>query len=120
MINEVGGQYHLASQEFLAGFSAGARFVQGFAFKYPQYVSAVAILSAGNYYPPSYAAHIPMLVVIGDQDDPGAVKTAADFSNLLKQSGHDIQYVLLPGVGHALTNRGQQLTIDLFRKTQGK
>ncbi len=120
VINEVHAQYRLAPQEFLAGFSAGAQFVQGFAFKYPQYVSAVAILSSGNYYPPSYAAKIPMLVVIGDRDDPGAISTAADFSTTLKASGHDIQYVVLPGIGHTLTKRGQELTIELFRKTQGE
>ena len=119
-VNEVRSQYRLASQEFLAGFSAGAQFVQGFAFRYPQYVSGIAVLSSGNYYPPSYAARIPMLVVIGDRDDPGAVSTAADFSSTLKQNGFDIQYVVLPGVGHVLTSRGEQLTIDLFRKTQGK
>lgn len=78
------------------------------------------MLSSGNYYPPSYAARIPMLVVIGDQDDPGAVSTASDFASALQENGRDMQYVLLPGVGHTLTSRGQQLMIDMFRKTQGK
>ncbi len=117
-INEVRAQYRVAPKEFMAGFSAGAQFVQGFAFTYPQYVSGVAILSAGNYYFPSMAPQIPMLVVIGSLDDPGAVAAAADFSAALKQNGFDIQYEQLPGVGHALTSRGQQLTIELFRRTQ--
>lgn len=119
-INQVHSQYRVSSQEFLAGFSAGAQFVQGFAFAHPQYVSGLAILSAGNYYPPGSAARIPMLVVIGDRDDPGAVNTAADFSSRLKQAGFDVNYAVLPGVGHTLTVSGQQLTIQLFRKTQGR
>jgi predicted esterase len=119
-INEVRAQYRVAPQEFLAGFSAGAQFVQGFAFRYPQYVSGVAILSAGNYYPVAFAAHIPMLVVIGGGDDPGAVTTAADFSSTLQRNGFDVQYVVLPGVGHTLTDHAQQLTIELFRRTQTK
>jgi dipeptidyl aminopeptidase/acylaminoacyl peptidase len=61
-----------------------------------------------------------MLVVIGDRDDPGAISTSADFASTLKQAGFDIEYVVLPGVGHTLTSHGQQLTIELFRKTQGK
>jgi len=120
VINQVRTEYRIASREFLAGFSAGAQFVQGVAFRYPQYVSGVAVLSAGNYYPPSYAANVPMLVVIGDRDDPGAVSTSADFASTLEQSGFDVQYVVLPGVGHTLTNQARQLTIELFRKAQGE
>ncbi len=119
-VNAVHAEYRVASREFLAGFSAGAQFVQGMAFKYPQYVSGVAILSAGNYYPPTSATNIPMLVVIGDHDDPGAVSTSADFAASLQQAGFDVKYVVLPGVGHTLTNQARQLTIDLFRKTQGR
>jgi predicted esterase len=120
VINEVGSAYRLSPQEFLAGFSAGAQFVQGFAFKYPQYVSGVAVLSAGNYYPPNYARNLPMLVVIGDRDDPGAVRTASNFSGTLQQRGFDVQYVVLPGIGHALTDQAQDLTIQLWRRTQGR
>ncbi len=119
-VNAVRGEYRVASREFLAGFSAGAQFVQGMAFKYPQYVSGVAILSAGNYYPPGRASNIPMLVVIGASDDPGAVSTSADFAARLQQNGFDVKYVVLPGVSHTLTNQARQLTIDLFRKTQGR
>ncbi len=119
-INEVRAKYRVSSREFLAGFSAGAQFVQGFAFHYPQYVSGIAVLSSGNYYAPASAARVPMLVVIGDRDDPGAVSTSADFSSTLKQNGYDIEYVVLPGIGHTLTSRGQQLSIDLFRRTQAK
>ena len=118
LINQVSAEYRIAPREFLAGFSAGAQFVQGVAFRYPQYVSGVAVLSAGNYYPPANAANVRMLVVIGDRDDPGAISTSADFASALKRSGFDVQYTVLPGVGHTLTNQARDLTIELFRKTQ--
>jgi predicted esterase len=120
-INQVRSEYHMAPREFLAGFSAGAQFVQGFAFKYPQYVSGVSVLSAGNYYRPTPSAKgIPFLVVIGDQDDPVAVADSKSLVLMLKQDGFDVQYLVLPGVGHTVTDTGRQLTIALFRKAIGK
>ncbi len=119
VINEVRGEYRIAPREFMAGFSAGAQFVQGVAFRYPQYLSGAAVLSAGNYYPPSFLG-VPMLVVIGGGDDAGAVSTSADFASRLQQAGADVQYVVLPGVKHTLTDQGRKLTIELFRKTQGR
>jgi hypothetical protein len=38
----------------------------------------------------------------------------------LRQFGFDINYQLMPGVGHAVTKDGVHLTIDLFRKTMDK
>ncbi len=32
----------------------------------------------------------------------------------------DVQYKLTPGVGHAVTQEGVNLTMDLFRETIGK
>lgn len=120
-INQVRTNYRVMSREFIVGFSAGAQFVQGFSFKYPQYVSGVSILSAGNYYAPNFGSRgIPFLVVIGDQDDPVSVQGSAAFSAALSQGGFDIQYVTLPGVGHTITDKGRELTIALFRKTIGK
>jgi predicted esterase len=120
-INQVRADYRVAPREFLVGFSAGAQFVQGFAFKYPQYVSAVSILSAGNYYVPTLAARgIPFLVVIGDRDDPVAVQGSQGLASALSQGGFDVQYEVLPGVGHTVTDKGRQLTIALFRKAIGK
>jgi hypothetical protein len=34
--------------------------------------------------------------------------------------GFDVQYKVLPGVGHTVTKEGVDLTIELFRKTIGK
>jgi len=120
-INQVRANYRVSSREFVVGFSAGAQFVQGFAFKYPQYVSGVSVLSAGNYYTPNLGARgIPFLVVIGDQDDPLGVQGSEIFASSLSRTGFEVQYVVLPGVGHTVTDKGKELTIALFRKTIGK
>lgn len=63
---------------------------------------------------------VPMLVVIGGSDSPGAVQSSQMFVDGLKGYGFDIQYEVMPGVGHTVTKEGVNLTIDLFRKTIGK
>jgi len=115
-INQVSSQYSIKSKFFMAGFSAGAQFVQGFCFNYPQSTQAVAVLSAGNYYPPSpQAGGIPFLIVIGDQDDSTAINSSMQFAQILASNGSGVNYWLLPGVGHTITSKTKQLTIDLFR-----
>ena len=117
-IGEVKKDYRIRSRIFLTGFSAGAYFIQGFTYHYPQYVNGLSILSAGLYLNPNmFAELIPMLVVIGDNDNATAVQTSQMFVRDLKQFGFDVEYELMPGVGHAVTKAGVNLTIDLFRKT---
>jgi poly(3-hydroxybutyrate) depolymerase len=48
ILKEVKQECRVQDKIFLAGFSAGAQFVQGFAFAYPKSVSGVAVLSSGN------------------------------------------------------------------------
>jgi len=115
VINKVIRQYEIKPRFFMAGFSAGAQFVQGFCFDYPGAVQAVAVLSAGNYYQPSPAAGgIPFLIVIGDSDDPAAINGSAQFAQALAANGSGVSYWLLPGVGHQVTNKTRQLTIDFY------
>jgi hypothetical protein len=120
-VGEVKKEYRVRSRMFFTGFSAGAYFIQGFTYHYPQYVNGLSILSAGLYLNPNlFAEVIPMLVVIGDSDNPTAVQTSQMFVRDLRQFGFDINYQLMPGVGHAVTKDGVHLTIDLFRKTMDK
>ena len=51
-IDQVTAQYNINPRYFLVGFSAGAYFVQGFCFDYPESVQAVAVLSSGYFYRP--------------------------------------------------------------------
>lgn len=120
-IGEVKKEYRVRNRMFFAGFSAGAFFIQGFDYHYPQYVSGLAILSSGVYLAPRYFAElVPMTVVIGDADDPAAVQTSQSFVSGLQQYGFDVQYELMPGVGHSFTPTAQKRTIELFRKIANK
>ena len=120
-IGEVKKEYRVRNRMFFAGFSAGAYFIQGFDYHYPQYVSGLAILSSGLYLDPrSFAELIPMTVVIGDTDYAESVQSSQMFVDRLRQYGFDVHYELLPGVGHAFTPTAQKLTIELFRKIANK
>jgi predicted esterase len=116
-ISQVTGQYNIRPRYFLAGFSAGAAFVQGFCLHYPQSVEAVAVLSAGDYYIPFplMGAGTPFLIVIGDLDNPDSISGSKQFAQALTNNGIAVNYWLLPGVGHQVTDRTKQLTIDFYR-----
>lgn len=120
-IGELKKEYRVKPRMFFTGFSAGAFFIQGFTYHYPSYVSGLSILSSGVYLNPNlFAEVIPMVVVIGDQDNASAVQTSQIFVRDLRQFGFDVQYELMPGVGHAVTKKGIDLTIDLFRKIKDR
>jgi phospholipase/carboxylesterase len=120
LLNRTYRDYSVKTRVFLAGFSAGAQFVQGFAFKYPNNVGGVAVLSSGNYYSPNAAASsIPFLVVIGDKDDATSLANANAFASVLQRYGNPVEYHVLEGVGHSVTKDHKELTIDLFRRAVG-
>jgi predicted esterase len=120
-INEVDREYRLKPRIFFSGFSAGAFFVQGFTYHYPRAVSGLAILSSGLYLDPKmFVELVPMVVVIGDRDDPSAVADSRFFVQELQGYGFDVQYKVLPRVGHTVTRDGVNLTLELFRRTIGK
>lgn len=117
-VGEVKKEYRVRQRMFLSGFSAGAYFIQGFTYHYPQYVSGLSILSSGLYVNPNvFPEIIPMLVVIGDRDNASAVQTSQMFVQDLQKYGFNVQYLVMPGVGHAVTKDGVDLTINVFRQT---
>jgi phospholipase/carboxylesterase len=117
ILKEVEKECRVQDKVFLAGFSAGAQFVQGFAFAYPKSVTGVAVLSSGNYYEPNpKASNIPFLVVIGDLDNPVGLKSAGEFSEMLKQAGFSIDLHILPGVAHEITDQAKELTIEFYQQ----
>lgn len=120
-IGEVQKAYRIRKRMFFGGFSAGAFFIQGFTYHYPQYVSGLAVLSSGMYLDPGlFPELVPMAVVIGSADNVRAVETSQLFVDDLKSYGFDVEYTVLPGVGHAVTGESIGQTIDVFRKTVGK
>ncbi len=63
---------------------------------------------------------VPILVVIGDADNSQAFQTSKEFVNGLKNYGFDVEYKVLPGVGHTVTKEGVLATLELFRKIHHK
>lgn len=118
-VGQVQKDYRVSSRLFLAGFSAGAYFIQGFALHYPQSVSGLAILSTG-YYVPGLQTRVPILVAIGGADHPDSIRANQELVADLTQKGFDVQYQVFPGVGHEVTQEAKNLTIVFFRKTIGK
>ncbi|HEX5837869.1 MAG TPA: hypothetical protein VFY26_08560, partial [Anaerolineales bacterium] len=117
-VGEVKKDYRIRQRMFFSGFSAGAYFIQGFTYHYPQYVSGLSILSSGLYINPNaFPEIIPMLVVIGDRDNASAVETSQLFVQGLQNYRFNVHYLVMPGVGHTVTKDGVDLTIDLFRQT---
>jgi len=117
-VRAVQKEYNVSSRMFMAGFSAGAYFIQGFALHYPNYVSGLAILSSG-YYTTGFP-RVPVLIVIGGADHPESLQANAELATYLNNKGYDLRYYILPGVGHWPTSKTEELTIELFRKTIGK
>jgi predicted esterase len=118
-VGQVRQDYRVSSRLFLAGFSAGAYFIQGFALHYPQSVSGLAILSTG-YFVPGLQTRVPILVAIGGSDHPDSIRANQQLVSSLTENGFDVQYKIFPGVGHEVNNDAKSLTIELFRKTIGK
>ena len=121
IISQVRNEYNLEERLFLAGFSAGAQFVQGYAFRYPHSVKGVAVLSPGYSFSSTMGARdIPFMVVIGDREIPRRLEAAQRLVSLLEQNNFKVEYHLLPGVGHTLTTEARNLTIEFFREVNGK
>jgi predicted esterase len=110
---------HVEQRYFLAGFSAGAEFVQIYAMQDVNAVTGVAVLSSGNYHEPSRQAwDIPYLVTIGEQDNPIAVGNARQFAGLLQQRGFFVEIYVLPDTKHEVTREALEHSISFYQETR--
>ncbi len=117
ILAQVAQAHRVERRVVLVGFSAGAQFVQGYAFHHPQTVAGLVVLAAGTYYrPPAAVAKIPVRVIIGDRDDPIAIAGAQEFVRVLDREGFPVDLHILPGVGHAVTTDAQALTGELAQR----
>jgi predicted esterase len=115
IINKLYQERSLMANIFLAGFSGGAQFVQGFAFMNPAYVTGVSVMATGNYYqPPRSASHIRFIVLVGDQDNPVSIQNAKDLNAMLRGTGYRTELHVLPDIGHQISKEMVEITLDLF------
>jgi phospholipase/carboxylesterase len=115
ILNRVFQEYPVYPQVYLAGFSAGGAFVQGFAFQYPGLVFGVSCIAPGVVHPPPYSASgIPFFVIVGERDDPRIVDGTRQLAEMLQAQGNPVEYHIIPGSGHELSATARELTISLY------
>jgi predicted esterase len=117
ILNQVHKDYFVRNQIYLAGFSAGGQFVQGFTISYPQYVAAVSIIAPGNNYDIT-AGEVSktFYIMVGDQDNPDLINGAEQLANSMKANRLKVSYFLIPGIGHQINDREIELTLELYRQ----
>jgi dienelactone hydrolase len=116
ILNTVYSEYTINTKFFLAGFSAGAQFVQGYAMSYPNSVAGVSVISAGNFYPVDITLlNIKYLITVGDRDRE-RIDPARRFQHHLDTLGAQAEVHVIPGVGHAMSEEARELTLQFFQE----
>ncbi len=116
ILNAVYEEYTINTNFFLAGFSAGAQFVQGYALSYSGSVSGVSVISSGNFYPVDASLlGIKFLVTVGDRDRE-RIDGTRRFAHHLDTLGGQAEIHVLSGVGHAMSDEARELTLQLFQE----
>lgn len=115
ILRRVRTDYSVERQVFLAGYSTGGRFSQGFVFNHPNEVFALATISALNYFPPNrQAAHIPILILVGEKEGTPGISEADNFSADLDALGYTYHFQILPGDDSQFLSQSLDLTIEFY------
>jgi pimeloyl-ACP methyl ester carboxylesterase len=116
VLSEVYKQVVVDDRFFVAGYSAGGDFALAYAYRYPNAIVGVSVISAENFpQPSSQGIDLPVLITVGDRDDE-RVEAAQDFSEAMEARGFAARLVVLPGVGHQLSGDATRLTLDFFKQ----
>ena len=117
VLNQVARDVSIQDQFFFAGYSGGGQFVEAILLDYPQIVTGAAILAAPYYYAPDASAkQAPVLVMIGQSDDPVAIQSAQLYVEQLRQLGYSVTAEYPANVDHRLTRDMIQKTLQLYRQ----
>ena len=117
VLNQVARDVSIRDQFFFAGYSAGGQFVQAVLLDYPSISSGAAILAAPYYYPAENRAnHVPVLVMIGQSENPVAIQSAQLYVDQLKRNGYSVTAEFPAGVDHRLTRGMIDKTLELYRR----
>jgi len=116
VLSEVYKQVVVDDRFFVVGYSAGGEFALTYAYRYPNAIVGVSIISAENFPQPSaQAIDLPVLITVGERDEERA-KAAQDFSEALEARGFAARAVVLPGVDHQLSGDATRLTLDFYEQ----
>ncbi|MEO8609486.1 MAG: hypothetical protein ABI690_16460 [Chloroflexota bacterium] len=114
LIGEVGKNYPLNPfGAVVYGFSAGGEAATLFAGLYPNRVAGVTVEAAPEIYPPPSSRGLPYNILYGENDDVRPY--AAPSVNRIQQLGYPLNYEVVPGAGHEITQRGIDLAMDMVR-----
>jgi predicted esterase len=110
----VGKEYRLNSYGAVVyGFSAGGMAATLFAGLYPNRVAGVTVEAAPEIYPPPSTRGLPYNIIYGENDDVRPYAT--DSVNRVQRLGYPLNYVVVPGAGHEITQQGLDLAMDMVR-----
>jgi len=111
------GEASLAPRFFLAGFGDSGAFVLEYAFRYPQFVSGVSVMSVEAFpTPSSSAAHAPFQFAVGESDRDG--QTAAEAAaETWRQAGLLVRVVSVAGNGNRPNQDFARLVGELASQT---
>jgi pimeloyl-ACP methyl ester carboxylesterase len=111
------GEASLASRFFLAGFGDSGVFALEYAFRYPQFVSGVSVMSVEAFPEPnSSAAHAPFQFAVGESDRDRKT-TAEAAAESWRQAGLLVRVVSVAGNGERPNQDFARLVGDLAVQT---
>jgi len=116
ILRAVNEEYSIKNRYFLAGFSAGAFFVEMYGFRYAKWVAAVSMISAGDFDDAtSQARNIPYLVIVGG-NEADRLELNRGFANYLEQLGFNVTFHVVPNAGHTMTEEARKVTLEFYRQ----
>ncbi|MDY6407175.1 MAG: dienelactone hydrolase family protein [Pseudomonadota bacterium] len=88
---------------YMAGFSAGAQFVERYALAHPEQVAKCAIGASGGNDPIDYVSPVQFFYAIGENDQDNRRQFAEEFERQAEAYGVSVKRNIYKGVGHSFT-----------------
>lgn len=106
---------------FVTGFSGGGVFGYCVTINYPHIVKAFApvcscMFNVDSWLKYSRAAHTPILIVHGENDDVAGKERGEQAYEKLKGYGYRVTYMQIKGMGHELRPEHRENIIQFFEK----
>ncbi len=120
ILGEVLPNYSIKSKYYMAGFSAGASFIQGYAYDFPNQIAGLSVISSGNFFPQVNPAlgSTPFLITVG-ANDTNLVSPAQNYYNSLVNRGFNASFHIIDNTGHQISREAIDMTIQQFAAIYG-
>ena len=105
---------------FLTGFSAGAEFALAYAYRYPNAIIGVSVISAESFpQPTAKSIDLPVLITVGELETD-RVDITREFADSLNANGFTARLLVLQGGDHELSGDATRITLDFLRQVSRK